>query len=668
MPDTEHIAFAAEFPGATRDQWLRLVDGVLKGAPFDKRLVARTYDGLAIQPLYPRDANAQPIAARASSAPWTVMQRVDHPDPAAANEEALHDLENGATGLTLVMAGSLNANGYGLDSSVETLERVLDGIYLDAGVTIDFNVAAETRNAAKNFAAVLKKRGVAPAAVDMRASLNPLGHMAATGSEAVPWSTLAPNFAGLVAELSHDGFRGPFAVADGRVIHNAGGSEAQELAFALASAVTYLRALDAHGIALDAARRMIYFRLATDADQFLSIAKFRAIRKLWARVEQACGLAPAPVCVMAETAWRMMTRRDPAVNMLRATVAVVAAGLGGANAITVLPFTAAHGLPDRFARRIARNTQLILLEESNLAKVSDPGAGSGGIEDLTAQLCAAAWAQFQEIEKAGGVVPALQQGLIEKAVAATRAEREKNIARRKDALTGTSEFPNIHESAVHVMDVAVRTTGAKEPPAFAALPRIRLAEPFEQLRDASDRALAAKGARPKVFLANLGKLADFTARTLFTKNIFEAGGIEAVTNDGFLSSPLPGGERSTPKASGEGISPSTKDPNPSPGPSPSAQDRPLPMGEVKTDLAALVAAFETSGTKLACLCSSDKVYAAEAVDAANALRSAGAAHIYLAGRPGELEAALKSAGVQDFVYAGCDVVATLRKAQRQLEL
>jgi methylmalonyl-CoA mutase len=626
MPDTEHLAFAAEFPASTRDQWLRLVDGVLKGAPFDKRLVARTYDGLAIQPLYPRDAAAQPIAARGSGAPWTVMQRVDHPDPAAANEEALHDLENGATGLTLVMAGSLNANGYGLDSSVETLERVLDGVYLDAGVTIDFNVAAETRNAAKNFAAVIKRRGLSPAAVDMRASLNPLGHMAATGSEAVPWSTLAPNFAGLIAELAGEGFRGPFAVADGRVIHNAGGSEAQELSFALASAVTYLRALEARGIALDAARRMIYFRLAADADQFLSIAKFRALRKLWARVEQACGLAPAPACVMAETAWRMMTRRDPSVNMLRATVAVVAAGLGGADAITVLPFTAAQGLPDRFARRIARNTQLILLEESNLAKVSDPGAGSGGIEDLTNQLCVAAWTRFQAIEKAGGTVTALGQGLIQKAVAETRAEREKNIARRRDALTGTSEFPNIHEAAVHVMDVAPRLEGAKVQPAFAPLPRIRLAEPFEQLRDASDHALAASGSRPKIFLANLGKLADFTARTLFARNFFEAGGIEAVTNDGFaLSSP-------------------------------------------KTDLAALVAAFKASGTTLACLCSSDKVYEAEAVDAANALHAAGAAHVYLAGRPGELEAALKAASVETFIYAGCDVLATLRTAHDNLGL
>jgi methylmalonyl-CoA mutase len=612
MPDAEHLAFAAEFPGATRDQWLRLVDGVLKGAPFDKRLVARSYDGLAIQPLYPRDAAAQPIAARASGAPWTVMQRVDHPDPAAANAEALHDLENGATGLTLVMAGSLNANGYGLDSSVETLERVLDGIYLDAGVAIDFNVAAQTRNAARNFTAVIKKRGLSPDSVDMRASLNPLGHMAATGSEAVPWSTLAPNFAGLVEELSGEGFRGPFAVADGRVIHNAGGSEAQELAFALASALTYLRALEARGIALEAARRMIYFRLATDADQFLSIAKFRAIRKLWARVEEACGLAPVSVCVMAETAWRMMTRRDPAVNMLRATVAVVAAGLGGADAITVLPFTAAHGLPDRFARRIARNTQLILLEESNLARVSDPGAGSGGIEDLTNQLCAAAWAQFQEIEKAGGAVLALQQGLIQNAVAATRAERERNIARRKDALTGTSEFPNIHETAVHVMDVAPRTAGAKEQPVFAALPCIRLAEPFEQLRDASDRALTSSGARPKVFLANLGKLADFTARTLFTKNVFEAGGIEAVTNDGFGS-----------------------------------RDE-------------MVAAFKASGAKLACLCATDEVYAKDAVEAAKAL--AGASHVYLAGRPREFASALKAAGIGTFVYAGCDALATLRAA------
>ena len=402
MSDSEELAFANEFPPATREAWLKLVDGVLKGAPFEKRLVSRTYDDLTIQPLYARAADAQPVAARAPGAPWTVTQRVDHPDPAAANKQALHDLESGATGLTIVCKGSINANGYGLDSSPGTLERVLDSIYLDAGVTIDFNLSLETRDAAKNFAALVKKRGIAPESVDMRAALNPLGHMAATGSTVGPWKDLAPYFASLVKELAGDGFRGPFAVADGRVIHNAGGSEAQELAFALASAVTYLRALEAAGVSLDAAARMIYFRLAADADQFLTIAKFRAMRKLWARVEQACGLPPAPAYVSAETAWRMMTRRDPYVNILRSTVAVFAAGIGGADAITVLPFMAAIGLPDGFARRVARNTQLLLLEESNLAKVSDPTAGSGAIEDLTQQLCASAWTSSRRSRRRAG--------------------------------------------------------------------------------------------------------------------------------------------------------------------------------------------------------------------------------------------------------------------------
>jgi methylmalonyl-CoA mutase len=618
MSDTEDLAFAAEFPAATREQWLKLVDGVLKGAPFDKRLLGRTYDGLTIQPLYARDSTARPVAARAGA--WTVMQRVDHPDPAAANAQALQDLEGGATGLTIVCKGSVNANGYGLDSSVAALDRALDGIYLDAGVAIDFNVSAATRDAAKNFAAIVKKRDIDPATVELRAALNPLGHNAATGTAIRPWSELAPYFADLVKELADAGFRGPFAVADGRVIHNAGGSEAQELAFALANAVTYLRSLEARGVPLDAARRMIYFRLATDADQFLSIAKFRAIRKLWARVEEACGLAPVPAYVAAETAWRMLTRRDPYVNMLRTTLAVFAAGLGGADAITALPFTSAIGLPDPFARRIARNTQLILLEESNLARVSDPSAGSGSIEDMTAQLCAAAWSQFQEIETAGGTAAALEAGLIQSKVAATRAEREKNVARRRDALTGTSEFPDLHESSVRVLDVVPAAPAAKATPQFTALPRIRLAEPFEQLRDASDAILKKTGARPKVFLANLGKLSDFTARTLYARNFFEAGGIEAVSNDGFAS-----------------------------------RDE-------------MIAAFRASGAKLACLCSADKVYESEAADAAKALAAAGATHIYLAGRPGELEGALKAAGVQDFIYVGCDVLATLRAAHDKLGL
>ena len=612
---TVDLPLAAEFPPTSEAEWRKLVEAALKGASFDKRLVSQTYDGLRIEPLYPRAAGAKPVAGRAPGAAWALMQRIDHPDPAAANAQALQDLENGATGLTLVFAGSLNANGYGLDASPETLARMLDGVELDAGITIDFNLSPATRSAVQNFAALVKARKLTPASVDMRASINPIGGFAATGATPKPWSELSKTFATNIRNLAEQGFRGPFAVADGRIIHNAGGSEAQELTFALAAAVDCLRALEAGGVPLDTGRAMIYFRLAADADEFLTIAKFRAVRKLWARVEAACGLNPKPAYVAAETAWRMMTKRDPYVNLLRTTIAVTAAGVGGADSIGVLPHTAALGLPDAFARRVARNTQLILLEESNLAKVADPAAGSGAIEDLTGQLCATAWTQFQEIEKVGGAWAALERGLVQKNVAAVRVERQKAAARRRDALTGTSDFPDLNEKQPAVLDVA--PIGRPKELAAAAsiepLPSVRLAEPFEALRDASDRMLATTGARPKVFLANLGKLSEFTARATYAKNFYEAGGIEALSNDGFK------------------------------------------------DQAEMIAAFKASGARLACLCSSDKVYETEAAAAAKALAAAGAT-VHLAGRGGDNEAKWRQAGVKSFVFMGCDVVSTLQAA------
>ena len=611
MSDAQHPT--AEFPPATAAAWRSLVDAVLKGAPFAK-LESRTHGGLTIEPLYPRDAAAIVICGRAPGAPWTVLQRVDHPDPAAANAQALEDLQNGATGLVLVFAGSVSANGFGLDPSAETLKRALDGVQLDAGIAIDLNLSPATRHAAREFASLAKSRSLDPAKVDLRASINPVGGFAASGHGAKSWKDLANDFSAIVGALAGEGFRGPFAVADGRIVHNAGGSEAQELAFALASAVAYLRALEANGMSLSAARDAIYFRLSADTEQFLTMAKFRAARRLWARIEQACGLAPKPALVTAETAWRTMSKRDPYVNMLRNTIAVTAAGLGGADAITVLPHTVPIGLPDAFARRIARNTQLVLIEESSLARVADPAAGSGALEAITEQMCHAAWSAFQEIEGAGGIWAALERGLVQEKIAAVRAEREKAISRRTDILTGTNDYPNLHETAPAVLDVA-----QVEPPqesaatiTAVALPRIRLAEPFEALRDASDQILARTGARPKVFLATLGKLADYGARENFARNFFEAGGIEAV-----------GGESAA---------------------------------------ADLAAAFKASGAAIACLCGSDRAYDSEGETAAAALKSAGARHIYLASRPGAREVALRAAGMQSFVYAGSDALATLRAA------
>ena len=617
-PANDPLVLAAEFPAATHEQWRKLVEDALGGVSFEQ-LVGRSYDGLPIEPLYARKAAAFPVAGRAPAAPWAVMQRVDHPDPAAANDEALHDLAGGTTGLALVFEGAVGAYGFGLAASEQTIGRALDGVHLDAGISLELDLGPRAWDAGRLLASLLDRRGTAPAATNIRFGFDPIGAATLGGGSPSPWNSLGPRFSLAMSELHDRGFRGPFAAADGRIIHNAGGSEAQELAYVLAVAIAYLRALEAGATTLHAARDMIYFRLAADTDQLLTVAKLRALRKLWARIEEACGLTPAAACIAADTAWRMMAKRDPYVNMVRSTIAVAAAGIGGADAVTVLPFTIALGLPDRFARRIARNAQLVLLEEANLARVADPAAGAGGIEDLTSRLCGAAWAQFQEIEQVGGAWRALEQGLIQRKVAAVRAQREAAVARRKDSLTGTSNFPDLEETAVTVLDVP-RTSVERHPTAvtFDALPGIRLAEPFERLRDASDLALARSGARPRVFLANLGALSDFTARATFARNLFEAGGIEAIDNDGFAGSDE------------------------------------------------MVAAFKRSGADLACLCGSHACYAKEAITAAGALTAAGCRHLYLAGRPGAAEQALRDAGVGDFVYAGCDVLATLDAAHRSL--
>ena len=616
----DDLQLAADFAPASYDDWRKLVDGVLKGAPFEK-LVGKTYDGLRIEPIYPRARGAAPIAGRAPAAPWQIMQRIDHPDAAQANEQALHDLENGASGLMLVFAGANGARGFGLEPTAEVVEKVLDGVFIDAGIALEVQVGTQSRMAAIHVAEYVKRKGLSPAACDIRFGLDPIGACAVWGSSLYAWPEIVAAVTGAIKGLAGIGFKGPFAVADGRVIHDAGGSEVQELAFVLAAGVAYMRALESAGVAPEDAQSMLYARLSADADQFLTMAKFRALRLLWARVEQACGLAPKPWFIAADTAWRMLTQRDPYVNMLRATMATFSAGLGGANAITVLPHTLALGLPDAFARRVARNTQLVLLEESNLARVTDPAAGSGGIETLTQQLCEAAWSLFQEIEKAGGVFGALEQNLIQRKVAATRAAREANIARRKEVLTGATKFPDLHEATVTVLKakpVALAPSGEAKFK-FDALSPMRLAAPFERLRDRSDQILKERGARPRVFLANLGTPADFTARARFAKSFFETGGIDAIDTEGF------------------------------------------------TDPAALAAVFRTSDAALACLCSSDKVYAGQATAAARALQAAGAKHIYLAGRAGEQEAALRAAGVNDFIFAGGDTLTVLQEAYRLTE-
>jgi methylmalonyl-CoA mutase len=668
MMVTDDLSLTADFPQATREQWLKLVEGVLKGADFQKKLVSRSHDGIDIQPLYPKAEGSAPMA-REQPGRWRVSQRVDHPDPQKANELALLDLEGGADALTLVTRKAPSARGFGVwIDSLDDLDRTFSGVMLDL-IHLRLDAGGHGRQMAALVLALAERRGHKLSELSLDLGFDPVGAMAGMGRMSAAWETMAHRMGDTLADLTGRGFAGRAFLADGRTYHEAGASEAQELAAVLATGLAYLRALEAHGHSIDTARDSLAFLLVADADEFLTVAKFRALRRLWARVEQACGLDPRPIRLHAETAWRMMTRRDPWVNLLRTTVAAFSAGIGGADAITVLPFKAALGQPDGFARRIARNTQLILLDESNLWRVADPAAGAGGFEALTDALCEKAWGLFQEIEREGGILESLRRGALQERIAAVRAQREKAVATRKEPITGTSEFPNIGEAGVAVLlptpaakpDEAAaqqppsaptgetsfadlvtmaaegaalsRLAGAAAGPApvaVAPLPSICAAEPFERLRDLSDAYLARTGSRPKVFLANLGPISAFTARSTFAKNFFEAGGIEAVTNDGFLSAE------------------------------------------------AVVAAFAKSGAQVACLCSSDEIYfsAAEAAvvpnetlaeKTARRLKRVGCRKIYMAGRLIMREEALRGSGIQDFIFGGCDHLHVLREIHAALD-
>ncbi|MBQ0851341.1 methylmalonyl-CoA mutase small subunit [Streptomyces sp. BH-SS-21] len=566
------LSLAAGFPSATREQWRRLVAGVLNKSgkevsdeTAEAALSTALEDGLATRPLYTAHDEA-PDPGFPGFAPyvrggrpdgntvggWGVRQRHTTADNAAV----LADLENGVSSLWLV----LGVGGF----PVSSLAQALEGVLLDlAPVVLD--AGRDTEPAARELLRLYAERGVAEDAVRGSLGADPLGHEARSG-EALD---LAP--AAALARECAEGYPGLRALTvDALPYHEAGGSAAQELGASLATGVAYLRELTGAGLSTEQGCGQLEFRYAATADQFLTIAKLRAARRLWARVAEVCGAPHAGAQTQhAVTSPVMMSRRDPWVNMLRTTIATLAAGVGGADAVTVLPFDHALGLPDAFARRIARNTSTILVEESHLARVIDPAGGSWYVERLTDELAHAGWEFFQRIEGLGGQATALRSGRLGEDLAKTWEARSAKLAKRREPITGVSEFPNLSERVPE-------RAPAPEPPS-GGLPKVRRDEAFEVLRARSDAHLAATGARPRVYLASIGPAAAHTARTSFVSNLFRAGGIEPVT---------------------EG-------------------------------------AFEDSGTTEACLCSSDALYEEQAASTARALKAAGAGHVFLAGRPGQ---------------------------------
>lgn len=504
-----------------------------------------TADGLTIRPLYTRrDELAEPGVpgrfpfvrgadpARDVTTGWRVTERFgDDATPAAdLNELILEAMANGTSGLWL----SVSRPGDGL--GVADLATALRGVYLDL-VPVTLDAGTEGIAAARELLGLKEKAQAAPvAAAPTAATVHSFGLSPLTAAFSGR-ATVDPDEAtALAASGLPDGVR-TFRV-DGSDFATAGADNGLELALTVAAAVAHLRDLTAAGLSPEAALRQITFGVSADDDQFATIAKFRALRKIWARVAEVVG-APEVGGALTHgvTDLSMYSQRDPWVNMLRSTIAAFGAGVGGADQLTVLGYDATIPADKRtssasFSRRIARNTQLLLLEESNIGRVLDPAGGSWFVESLTDDLATNAWTVFTEVEAAGGYRVALDTGWIAEKVDASLARRDTEVAHRRISVTGVNEFPNIDERALS------ETTGA---PASAVTdvvtgtPRLaRIGRAFEELRDRSDVVLAEHGARPSILLIPLGSVAEHNGRTTFVANFLGAGGI-TVVNPGPLT-------------------------------------------------------------------------------------------------------------------------------------
>ena len=425
------------FPDATAAlAWRTAVAKVLKGHDVAS-LITHTADDIAIEPLYPAAAVEGPTGGRR---PCKILSRLDLDDADLADAAALDELENGADGLVLTFAGAAPSRGFGLSADAASLDLALRGVELDLLPLRLEPAPFAGLEAARILVGIARARRLEPAALDLDAGLDPVGDIARTGAPPEPWPALARRTAEAVGELRGLGLAGPLLRADSRPYHEAGASEAQELASVLATGVTYLRCLDTAGLKLDEARRAVSVLLVADADHILTISKVRALRRLWALIEESCGLAPRPIDLHAETAWRMMARRDPHSNLLRTTLACIGAVLGGADGVTVLPFTAPLGLAGPLSRRLARNTPLVLLAEAGLDRVADPAAGSGVVEALTESLCRKAWTLFQRIEAQGGLPAVLADGSWPAEIAATRERRRLDLREGRRGIVGTTAY------------------------------------------------------------------------------------------------------------------------------------------------------------------------------------------------------------------------------------
>jgi methylmalonyl-CoA mutase len=574
--------------------WRALVDKELAGAPFDK-LVQKTPEGLAIEPLY--------------------FERPAHPPPPGAAP-----FIRGATLASAGPAFALCMRAATAQAAAEELDGGADAIWCDAA-DLEARAIAAARGATlvlENARSAASADGVAGASTSSTGSVwSSYDVLAEVARGSLPVAALDAPWPVVAAVRALDGAPASRCVRIGALaFHDLGADAADELALTLSSLVATLRQLDDAGLDLSRASRLLWVQLAIGRDTFGELCKLRALRLLWHKVLTAAAIPDDGLrSIHAVCSNRTLSQRDPWVNMLRVTTQVFAASLGGARLVTPLPFDAAFATHSPLGQRVARNTALVLREESQLGRVIDAGGGSFYLETRTDALAREAWARFTAFEREGGVVQLLQSGALGARLAASWKQRAAAIARRKEPVLGVSEFANLGETL---------------PAAPAAMPGVRRdAEGFEAMRAKVETA-------PRdVALVLLGPPAEHRARAGFAEAFFAVAGVQTTTR-GLASSESPEADAAIARdATRGGVNGEA---------SPPQRGRESPLS-----------------IDVACLCGSDERYQAEAETAARALKASGARRVVLAGRPGALEAPLRAAGVDAFIYVGCDVLATLEE-------
>lgn len=607
------MKFADDFSVPDHNDWLTLVEATLRGKTYEKAMKRTTYDGLEI------DALGTTASAKIAQQPtrregdWAIVSPNWVTDPGLVNANMLEDLERGASAVAVTIG----------DSGIKPKEiaSAFEGVYLNM-VPFILIQDVDYSEGADCFLQHLENAGFDPADVSGTLGVDPVGTLARYGRLKSTAEEAVEQAVSVAAKCVHN-YPGVAAfVADGTVFSNAGAPETLELAGALSSAVTYLRAMEKAGLTLQDAASQIHFTLSASAELWLTIAKFRTLRRVWQNILMACGVSGVPARINAVSAVHMTSMKDPWVNILRGTAACFAAGVAGADTITTLPHDLMLSSADSFSRRIARNIQIILMEESSLAKVADPAAGSYAIETLTADMAAKAVQEFKDFEEEGSVLASIRSGLVQKEIAEIADRRMKDIRKRKKPITGVSEFPNIDDEPL-AFDVGAPTgqgeTSRTKGYEYAdSLPLRRPAFEFERLRFMSDAIFKETGSRPKVFLANMGSPADFTARATFAKNFFEAGGIEATMGPGAAE-----------------------------------------QGDSGKQL-------QTTDAEFGVVCGTDLQYEQYGTDVVAALKTAGCKRVFLAGKVAVADA-LFDAGLDEMIFLGCDVVDVLERAYGALE-